>query len=740
MPVHRKILAGHEYTGFALNKLRSLAKVAKGQGGYASQKFDMPGEIKILLEVSGEQQFVTIWDGMGLYMDSGIAAPDMRKMLPVPPDWIYSQNFADSQLFYSSALRGYVSQKKALGRVTDAELHGTPSEELKVPLSFKMKCDDKGVPLDGQAELAHSKKAVSVGVPPSMFTGKMRLYFQAQLGAKLENWRFAVVGYDMQAVDYADPDGNGLRIWVGSTGLYTDDKSNYWLVRLTEGFVEVYPLKGSESANALRKALHTGMSQETRDQIEAYILSASYPDVANGIRLPLEIPVFTAMGYGWHFDWGGKNADIVQVDVIEKYPGVPGSPCFFRSTHRHISINRSDLPANPSKTDNESETARWKVSIATVETVDWKSNCFGEPLAFPFWDEFFDLSIWGDKGTDYYFGGKAPVYCFYTRDKLKVVRYSTSGKRVNQASYEFTSSPSYYNGVVPRQTTWAPPRCRNTGNTVGLEPGYSEERSYVATDSFASYYVDDVEAKALVTDYTYVMNSVTKTINGGVWAYQGYAAQGDAFPSSDDSVIAGADGCADTIVSGGVTVVNNHCYVYTHVGGGVANVISASGSHIKNGRILCIIPYGDSEAVYLWEKTYVGDTANGTTNVCFSSNGSNTPYVYSNMAVPGGTFSNGYYTTAVCDGTGYTAPYAHVKENSTIGCHTLVSNRGNTEFKITDSVANMFFAGEELVEGIFWTQTSAINYDTQCVIAELFLTGGYQRDLYLKPWTFMGWA
>lgn len=63
MPIHKIILGGHQYLGFAMGQLRTLAKLAAGQGGYATKVFSLP-DATITLRIAGDQQFVRM-EGSG---------------------------------------------------------------------------------------------------------------------------------------------------------------------------------------------------------------------------------------------------------------------------------------------------------------------------------------------------------------------------------------------------------------------------------------------------------------------------------------------------------------------------------------------------------------------------------------------------------------------------------------------------------------------------------------------------
>lgn len=64
MPVHKLIQGGEQWLPFALSRLRVLAMLAPGMGGYASQSFPMPDGATVSVRIEGDQQFLRI-DGAG---------------------------------------------------------------------------------------------------------------------------------------------------------------------------------------------------------------------------------------------------------------------------------------------------------------------------------------------------------------------------------------------------------------------------------------------------------------------------------------------------------------------------------------------------------------------------------------------------------------------------------------------------------------------------------------------------
>lgn len=64
MPIHKTILGGHQYLGFALAQLRILAKLAVGQGGHATKTFKFP-DANITLRIVGDQQFIRLDGAVG---------------------------------------------------------------------------------------------------------------------------------------------------------------------------------------------------------------------------------------------------------------------------------------------------------------------------------------------------------------------------------------------------------------------------------------------------------------------------------------------------------------------------------------------------------------------------------------------------------------------------------------------------------------------------------------------------
>lgn len=62
MPVHKIISGGGEYLPFALSRLEHLRTIAKGNGGYASQKYDVGGAV-VHVKIERENEFVYIEGG-----------------------------------------------------------------------------------------------------------------------------------------------------------------------------------------------------------------------------------------------------------------------------------------------------------------------------------------------------------------------------------------------------------------------------------------------------------------------------------------------------------------------------------------------------------------------------------------------------------------------------------------------------------------------------------------------------
>lgn len=268
--------------------------------------------------------------------------------------------------------------------------------------------------LNPKDEILANKKFMARWCPPSVFTGRCRLYVQSIYGAPLhsgENIMLDGVFTKTGAPSEIPTIGTlpsliikgygsaGEVTLTTSCGVHLDAKGRHWLFVAGLGSVAVYPLRSSACGEMLRVKL-----AETRDEnLEAYILSQCRPVVSDRQDIPLTESVApNACSYGWHWNWEGLTADIVSLDSFEQDSAHTG----MTSTHYRLSMSIG-----------------WSASISIVEgPKQWAVNRQMACIAAPLWGSNFLQKISPRYTTP--IDCDAPFYVFYLRDTLTVCRIS----------------------------------------------------------------------------------------------------------------------------------------------------------------------------------------------------------------------------------------------------------------------------------------------------------------------------
>lgn len=175
-------------------------------------------------------------------------------------------------------------------------------------------------------DLTMLKKIVVGWFPPSLFSGKMRLFMQAQYGARetMAGFHFTVDVLGESVLLYYGSVQLGL--WAhNSPGIFTAPDGTFWLVviRIVSGTTYAaiaYRLTQDTSGNILLKKYIAGdYNAAEKDELEAYIFAHSRIDTES----PRHIGVWdatvsgSALAYGWKWNSSGSEASVVIHDVVD---------------------------------------------------------------------------------------------------------------------------------------------------------------------------------------------------------------------------------------------------------------------------------------------------------------------------------------------------------------------------------------------------------------------------------------
>lgn len=652
----------------------------------------------------------------------------------------------DGLMHYNPQIRTFGADNRLLGKLNKLPgLASTVTPELQATPAMSAELDDEGNRDPSSEGALVMKKYCAATIPPSIFTGKLRLYFQAQYGRKLASWDFSPnTANQPPSLDWTtrkDDSDYKFQFHSSHTGIFTDSAKRHWLVQLgvrgssaTTDQANVFKMVAHPCAERMRPLLlDPDVSADDKERIEAYILAASYPDPDFCVSKSVSIPLNHSLGYGWHFNWSGTAADIVGIETIN----TGGVTYKHRSTHYRINIERHDeYVDDPTNTALENEHRRWTFDLEQVEQKEWKNYKWQHVIASPDWAAG-QLEIFGEPWGDR-FGDGAPIYVFYTRDELQVVRYSCSGGGAVGAQRMAASTPAYFYGSFDWGELAGWP-C--TSITVGFEGGRTELRERAYAPVTAGFHAGAASVSASDNLYTMITKEVSSKSRNYDEAWYGwnfFTDPIDGYVGRQEVSTSSAYGCALSYTPGDAVTVPGMQSQRLAIYSGVRYTgTSASGSHQESTQMLCVVPFGDAEAAYLWGRQYVAETLTGSTGVV-DDNGSLNHIRVSQYTI------TGELVLEVGAQTDFTVsePYSmSTEEYVELGAHFISGNGVQTFDPNSATVVSAFFAGEPVthVAQQFWTRTSAGLYrDTDGAGAAL--TGGYDTALNSKPYVFTGWA
>ena len=657
-----------------------------------------------------------------IYMDSG--AVDMLSISsenPLSP--------LAAPLYYSTDQKTAYAAEKLLGKIAPPDItNPAPPVDTEPGESF--------IPVTGGDILG--KKECAARCPPSMFTGKARLYAQAQLGAPLRKWGWTIDYPELQAPRWVH-DSTGFVLDI-NVGIYTDGDNKHWLISISGAGVTVTPLKPSKSAKLLVPNLSDPSYAGDKTKIEAYILAHSTPGGAAEsffVEVPGLPPPFM-LGYGWKFNWGGNKADI-----IEHSEGSPRHT----SSHYRLTISRN------MSSGISTESNRWSFTLSLVEgPVSWHNTQYAQAIASPDWSTNL-LYIFGTLYGGQY-GSNAPVYCFYKEnDELEIFRYSTSGGE-GGVMYMVTSEPAQW--MWPVDWTTENLLIYTHFGSTGLEGAEGERRVRTATPTVSGFSCGQASAVSSEQSYEfdrYTLSGKTFVGDGAIWystnvGFNAYEQNRFARDTGWSSYYVTGDGKTRYTSGVGLIIENGEYLGYASGSDTYMATLGYSryyydGTHVETLKTALIIPFHDAEAAYLWGNLSTTETATVTGGYCETTT---QPGFFCNRARY--VFSDGhggytyyyYFEYAGGDGTHLAVnndPNTDLNEvTDTLIASKIVTRSGAYEFSSETSMSP-FFAGTPYVTQQFSTVSSvnALLYGQ----GVQYVPGVNLVNFLLRP-TFVGWA
>lgn len=361
-----------------------------------------------------------------LGMDSGVV--DMLSAAPLNPEL-----YKDGILKYTDKVAAHIASavpgdpdRPIVDEIAPPEsIKGVPPGDSNPAKSFRATKAE-------QRENLAFKKLTAQNCPPSIFTGRTRLWVQALYGRHdaltlLKPASVSIASTPALRVGTLDP----VTISTSCGVFYEASTGKHWLISVHYDYADIYPLSASDEVEELRSYLtDPEFPDDDKERVEAYILSDSLPVPTKGQRLTFEAQHAWSMGYGWHFNWSGDKCDLVYNEIVD----ADGYGDENQSTHYRLTFAKN-------AEDN------FSVTKTTVEgPVRWKNYHHGHPITFPNWEVYGLEKFGANAGPAVH--GNAPFYAFYQRDILQVCRYSAQTTTTDKGG---TRSPDYLN-IATNQT------------------------------------------------------------------------------------------------------------------------------------------------------------------------------------------------------------------------------------------------------------------------------------------------
>lgn len=354
---HKLILGGWQHLPFARSRIRAMK--ATGQK-YVSEVFKIEGAT-IRVRLVGDQEYIHIDGGTcDLRMDAGVI--DVLGVAPLD-----SARYTSAIRYKAGSVEAYeahFTEPSSKGGHTNPNT-GDAGQIAGIVSGGGGKFRGRippGAPSfqAGSAEddLLWAKKLATTSCPASVFTGRCRLYVQAMYGLPLHefdgdgniestNEPMAVdAGVPALHVPAYRAPGDEVSYTPvplnTSCGVYLDRATGeHWLIRPTLTEINIYPLISSKCGEKARPYIRDSgrLNEVDKAHLEAFILAYCKPDVANmqTSATDLSEPGLYSMGYGWHWNWDGTQANMVKNETIS----TTGVNAKMRSTHWTMIVTRT---------------------------------------------------------------------------------------------------------------------------------------------------------------------------------------------------------------------------------------------------------------------------------------------------------------------------------------------------------------------------------------------------------------
>lgn len=308
-----------QYVPFGRSRLKALRATGLN---YASQTFSINGAT-IKVRIAGTQSFINVSGGDELYMETGqlgwtFPAPESPTRGD-PAQWYFLDIPTTDKYLGAVSPSGEQANKPVLAEGQDSLAIGYPKSST-TDLTARAAADAKKKA--DYLDATVMKKMVAGFFPASLFSGKMRLFMQAQYGSVeliKPKLKLGLVGTH-PTLSYVS---NEIPVQFGfwshlTTGIYRTTDGSYLLVNIVldvagaSTTVTYYPILMGPSGAALSNAYKAAGTDEAKAQAEAYMFSSCTVQTSKGKTITLPVGAKgTPLAFGWKFNSDGSEARIV---------------------------------------------------------------------------------------------------------------------------------------------------------------------------------------------------------------------------------------------------------------------------------------------------------------------------------------------------------------------------------------------------------------------------------------------